>query len=174
MKQPKIYFITGVNTAGKSTMVPLLKKNLSSYFDIHDFDERGVPDNVDGKWRQKETKYWLRVGIRNIKKEISTIVCGLSLPEEIFKVSKSKKIKIAFLDVSAKEISKRLRKRHNTPAKLRALKRVTQLTLAECIRDNIAHAKELRKQCKKYKCKVFNTSKTKPDKTVIKIIKWIK
>lgn len=154
-------------------MVSLLKKKLSPDYDVHDFDERGVPDDVDSKWRQKETKHWLDVGVRNIKNGTSTIVCGLAIPEEIYGMSKSKKIQIAFLDVSAKEISKRLKRRHDTPAKLKALQRVTRLTLTECIRDNIAHAKALRGQCRKYKCKVFNTSQTSPEKTVAKIIQWI-
>ena len=59
MNKLKIFFITGTNSAGKSTIVPILRRNLSDKFIVYDFDEVGVPKNVDAKWRQQTTNYWL-------------------------------------------------------------------------------------------------------------------
>ena len=169
-----IYFITGVNSSGKSTLVPILKKSLGNYFVVYDFDELGVPAKVDAKWRQKTSKYWLRVASKNAKKDISTIVCGLVWPKEVYSLAKSRKnISIYFLDVSAKEIRLRLKKRFKTKVKIKNLKEVTNLSVSQCIEANILHAKKLRQEAREYQCKVFNTSHTSVEKTRDKIIKEI-
>ncbi len=81
---------------------------------------------------------------------------------------------MALLDVSALQIKKRLHRRFSTPQRIRNLKKVTGLTVTECIKENIQHAKTLRGECKKYKCKVFNTSTASPDSTVKKVVAWVK
>ncbi len=173
MKKEKIYFVSGANTAGKSTIIPLLKKALPAYFHIHDFDERGVPNSVTTDWRKNETKHWLRLAMRNSKKGFSTIICGLSMPEEIYGVEKSKKIIFILLDISAQQIGKRMRQRWNSPAKIRRLQKVTQLSLDGAIQANIATAKKLRAQCRLYKGKIFNTSSAIAEKTAQRIIDYI-
>jgi predicted ABC-type ATPase len=170
------YFITGVNGAGKSTVVPLLRNNLPSSFLVYDFDEVGVPENVDNKWRQKTTAHWMDIAIKNNKKNIKTVICGLTKPSEIKEISKTKKglkVKIAFLDVYSRDIEKRLQNRFKKPGSVQALKRVTGLTVRDCIIKNIENAKRLRKECKNLKCKVFNTSRTTPKKSVEKIVNWM-
>jgi len=176
MNKPKIFFITGTNSAGKSTIVPLLKKSLSGLFLVYDFDEVGVPKNVDAKWRQKTTNHWLDIGIKNAKKKITTVICGLTKPHEIYENIKKKNkvsVKICLLDVSANEITKRLKKRFKKPGSVKNLKKITGLTVNQCIKVNIIHAREMRKECKKFKCKIFNTSGITPCKTTARIIKWI-
>ncbi len=171
-----IYFVTGVNGAGKSTIVPLLKKKLSSSFLIYDFDEVGVPENVDAKWRQDTTAYWMDIAIKNSKNNVKTVVCGLTKPSEVHEIKKSKKnlrVKIACLDLYAKDIEKRLKKRFKKSGSISNLKKVTGLTVKECIRANINHAKLMRKECRSSKCKFFNTSRTVPEKSIEKIINWI-
>jgi len=176
MNRPKIYFITGVNTSGKSTLVPLLLKILPAGFFVRDFDARGVPKNVDEKWRQNTTKFWLEFAYRNYRRGISTVISGLAIPSEIHRVVRKtfrRRIKIAFLEVSAKQISKRLYRRCSTPAKVKNLKEVTGLTVTECIAANIKHAQVLRKDCKKFKCRTFNTSHVKVERTAAKVGQWI-
>lgn len=169
-----IYFITGVNGAGKSTLVPILKKSLGKDFVVYDFDELGVPVKVDKKWRQKTTRYWLRVAIKNSKKDITTVVCGLVWPKEVYSLAKSKKnISIYLLDISAKEIRLRLKKRFKNKVAVKNLKEVTRLSVSQCIEANILNAKKLRQEAKGYKCRVFNTSHTSVAKTKDKIIKEI-
>ncbi len=177
MNKTKIFFITGTNSAGKSTIVPLLKRKLSGSFLVYDFDEVGVPENVDAKWRQQTTNHWLNLGIKNAKRKITTIICGLTKPREIYEIIKKKNkvsIKICLLNVSAKEITKRLKKRFKKSGSVKILKKITGLNVNQCIKDNIIHARELRKECKKFKCKVINTSGMTPQKTTAKIIKWVK
>lgn len=169
-----IYFITGVNGAGKSTLVPILKKSLGKDFAVYDFDELGVPVKVDKKWRQKTTRHWLRLASKNIKKGTSTIICGLVHPKEVHDLANSRKnINIYLLDISAKEIRLRLKKRFKTKATIKNLKEVTGLSVSQCIEANILNAKKLRQEAKEYKCKVFNTSHTSVAKTKDKIIKQI-
>lgn len=169
-----IYFITGVNGAGKSTLVPILKKSLGKDFIVYDFDELGVPVKVDKKWRQKTTRHWLKQSGKNNKKAIATIVCGLVWPKEVYSLARSRKnISIYLLDISAKEIKLRLKKRFKTKAAIKNLKEVTGLSVSQCIEANILKAKKLRQEAKEYKSKVFNTSHTSVVKTKDKIIKEI-
>ena len=170
------FFITGVNGAGKSTLVPLLIKMLPRGYKVIDFDQRGVPNNVDVKWRQKTTRHWLQTARRNTQKNVHTVICGLSKPREIYAIATKKQksnIHVAFLDVSSSQIEKRLRQRISSPLKVKNLKEVTGLTLRACIAANIQHAKELRKECKKYHCKVFNTTSATPKRTAVKVTHWI-
>lgn len=176
MKGFSTLFITGVNGSGKSTLVPLLRKMLPAKYAIHDFDERGVPKNVDAKWRQLTTRHWLQVARRNIHQNVITVVCGLAKPAEIHQAvlsTQKHNVHIALLEVSASQIAKRLRRRYSSPRHVRLLKRVTNLTVEECISANIEHAKELRAECKKYNCKVFNTTISTPKRTVAKVVRWI-
>lgn len=171
-----IYFITGVNGAGKSTIVPLLKKYLPDSFLVYDFDEIGVPENIDGNWRKKTTSYWMNIASKNSKKNIITVICGLTKPSEIAEINKTKKnlkAKIALLDLYAIDIEKRLKTRFKKPGSIKNLKKVTGLTVKECISKNVENSKLLRKECKDFECKVFNTSRTTSKKTVEKIINWL-
>ena len=156
-------------------MVPLLRKSLRVGYAIHDFDERGVPKNVDATWRKKETRYWIGVAVRNAKHNKSTIISGLTTPNEVRQARKGRSlgVRICLLDVNRNVMRKRLLKRFQTPARIRNLKAVTGLTVAECIRDNLAHARVLRKECRKYHVKFFNTSKTTAEKTADKLMQWI-
>jgi hypothetical protein len=78
----KIYFVTGVNGVGKTSVIPYLKSMLRDKFEVHDFDERGVPDNVGRQWRIEETDYWIKLGEVNFQKGIITVVCGFARPSE--------------------------------------------------------------------------------------------
>jgi len=109
----KLYFITGACGTGKSSIIPYLKKNLEG-FDIHDFDEVGVPENPTVQWRKDTTDYWLKVASENAKKDISTLIVGLSIPQEVRNsqyFSSAPKIYYCLLDISEEERCKRLSKR---------------------------------------------------------------
>lgn len=109
-----IFFITGACGTGKSSIINFLKKSLNN-FEIYDFDEVGVPDNPPLAWRHNTTKHWLKVGKDNLEKNKSTIVCGLTIPQEIEKFMLNdleEKIYIMLLDVSNEEREKRLKLRN--------------------------------------------------------------
>ncbi len=138
------YFITGAEGAGKSTIVPSLKKNLRE-IDIRDFDEVGVPLNPSLKWRIDTTKHWIKIVLANQKKEKSTCIIGLSFPNEIRKIKESEKIKNIYyilLDVSVKERKNRLKKRKSQshvikdPEQLKSLKKIFKSKLKNKHRIN--------------------------------------
>ena len=113
-KHPKIIvFITGTSGAGKSVLVPLLRERLP-FFDVHDFDELGVPEDVDINWRLKTTDYWLKVAKENLAKNKSTIISGTSIPEEILNSSEynsSLDVRFGLLKANKSTIQERLLKR---------------------------------------------------------------
>lgn len=105
-----IFFVTGPCGVGKTSIVKLLKKSLKGY-EIYDFDDVGVPEDPSIHWRRETTKYWLEVGEKNRKKGISTVVCGLVIPEEIemfLTDTLQGKVYIFLLDVSVIERTRRL------------------------------------------------------------------
>jgi broad-specificity NMP kinase len=112
MKSP-IFFITGVSGSGKSTLVDYLKKDLS-FAEVHDFDEGGVPDDADEKWRIERTNYWLKK-IKEYKlKGKTAIICGVCVPEEIKNSPEylsSFNIYYGFISVDEKMLKKRLKAR---------------------------------------------------------------
>jgi energy-coupling factor transporter ATP-binding protein EcfA2 len=157
--QPKTYFIIGANGVGKSTLLHLLADLLpKDRFDLHDFDERGVPDNADKAWRMNETTHWLEVGEKNRAKNVSTVVCGFAKPAEIGDGAET-----ILLDVDGPPLEARLRKRYQTEASLGELKRTTGKTVEKFIADNIWVASVLRKECQEKGYKTIGTSDVAPE-----------
>lgn len=48
----KLYFIGGASGSGKTAIMPELQKILGSEIKVYDFDDIGVPEGADKKWRQ--------------------------------------------------------------------------------------------------------------------------
>ncbi|MCH7605414.1 hypothetical protein IID24_05510 [Patescibacteria group bacterium] len=174
---PKIIFITGVCGAGKSSLISHLKNLLpSERFDIRDFDERGVPDNVDRKWRLDETKHWLNTGIINTEKGVSTIISGFSKPDEMQNISSSKDIEVLFclLDASPGIIRKRLSGRYVTGESQEEIKRVSGDTLEKFIEDNAVYTSALRKLCEDWGCHIIDTDNLSSEEVAVRVTGWIK
>ncbi len=155
---PKIYFVIGANGVGKSTLLSHLVALLpQSLFELHDFDERGVPDNADKSWRISETNYWMSLGEKNRLDGLATIICGFSKPEEI-----GERAEIILLDVNESSLEKRLRGRYQTPESLKELERTTGKTVEKFLADNIYVSSLLRKSCEERGCKIIETSDVSP------------
>ena len=112
-------------------------------FELHDFDERGVPDNADKIWRISETNYWISRGEENKRKGVSTVICGFSKPEEI-----GERAEIILLDVNAES--------------LKELERTTGKSVEKFLADNIYVSSLLRKSCEERVCKIIETSDVSP------------
>jgi len=154
--KPDIYLITGVPGSGKSTVMELLKQQLDSHYEVHDFDERGVPDNVvDSNWQEEETHYWINKGLDNKKKGFGTIVCGFAIPPHVAGVYPAKLI---LLDLSKDSLKQRLSKRYQSEANITELKRMTGKTPAESIEENIRSIEWLRNLCADYGAMIIDTS----------------
>ena len=111
--KPAVFFITGTSGAGKSTLVEHLKRALSCA-EVHDFDEGGVPAGADEKWRRERTNEWLKKAQINQKSGKTTVVCGVTVPEEIRQspaFSESLNVHYGFIHIDEQEIRRRLKAR---------------------------------------------------------------
>lgn len=177
MPTANIFFIIGVNGVGKSSVIPFLKNSLDEErFTIHDFDERGVPNNADQKWRQSETLYWLKIGEENIKKNISTIVCGFIKPTELHFLAVELKLEptVILLDAEGETITKRIFIRYQTPESLVELLRTTGKTPEKFAQDNVWISSTFREDCKKLNYLIINTNNLNSSEVALKILKLIK
>jgi broad-specificity NMP kinase len=174
--ETKIFFIIGVNGVGKTTVLAHLKDKLSKdTFELHDFDERGVPDNADKVWRISETKHWVLCGEENRNKNIFTVICGFAKPEEIFAVSEGLDSHplVILLDANKETIGKRINNRYQTEESLAELARTTGKTVEKFIQDNIYVSSLLRKACEGAYCRVVNTDDRTPQDITEEVVKII-
>ncbi|MCH7568602.1 MAG: hypothetical protein IIA87_04230 [Nanoarchaeota archaeon] len=155
------YFITGAEGAGKSSLVPLIKKRFPN-IDVHDFDSVGVPPNPQLQWRLDTTLHWIKIALKNQEKNKSTCIIGLSFPSEVEEFEESKKLnKILYclLDMHEKERKKRLRKR-NTPEMIEDLEQLNKL------REDFKQTK--------YKTNIIDTSNLSLNEVANEIIDWLR
>jgi adenylate kinase family enzyme len=83
-QKPFILFVTGVSTAGKTTLYNKLKQDKElSHVDIHDIDENGVPPVGLTPWRAFRIEELLYTAAQHAKDEVPSIICGVSFPDEI-------------------------------------------------------------------------------------------
>ena len=173
---PKLFFITGVCGAGKSSVLQFLKKMLpNDAYDVRDFDSRGVPNNATREnWRFPETKHWIALANENAKKGITTIITGFANPEELPLLRSENDIETEciLLDASKETIRARLTKR-NTPEALADLERVVGGSADAFIENNISFASKLRTICEEHHCAIIETDDISPEEVAMKITKII-
>ena len=125
----KLFFVTGSEGVGKSSIVEMLKNNFNN-IDIHDFDEVGVPENPNLQWRYDTTLHWIKIAIKNQKKGFSTIIAGLSFPNEVLMYEEHDEmgeILFCLLDVHETERERRLCERGSTKEVISDLCQLHQL-----------------------------------------------
>jgi broad-specificity NMP kinase len=163
----EIYFITGVPGSGKSTVMELLKLEMDPHYQIHDFDERGVPDNVgQSNWQEEETLHWIKKGIENQEKGITTIICGFAVPPHVKDIYPAKFI---LLDLDQHALEDRLSERYKSEANIVELKRMTGKTPEESIAENVKSIQWLHGLCADYGAIIINTSDLPPQQVVTKV-----
>ncbi len=158
-------FISGVSGVGKTTIIDHLKPLLGEGFELHDFDERGVPDNVDRQWRIDETKHWIDLGSQNRENKIATIICGFARPSEL---EKSDDAKFILLDADEGTIRKRLLNRYQVPGSREGLERVAGKSLEQFVDDNVNFASTLRQEANEYGVEVIDTTELTPEQVAQK------
>lgn len=107
-----IYFIAGASGSGKTAILSDLKKLLGQAFSVYDFDDIGVPDKADRKWRQESTEKWLQ---KLLQEDKDACLLGQMVLGEILACPSAKQInQVSFclLDVSDYERVQRLKKRN--------------------------------------------------------------
>lgn len=159
-------FITGVSGVGKTTLIDHLKPLLGENFELHDFDERGVPDNVERQWRIDETKHWMELGAQNSESGKITIICGFARPSEI---DNTESIKFILLDADEQTIRRRLLNRYQVPGSMEGLERIVGKPLEQFVEDNINFASVIRDEAKEYGVEIIDTTESNPDQVAQKI-----
>ena len=108
----KLYFIGGASGSGKTAVMPHLKELLGDDIAIYDFDDIGVPEGADKKWRQESTEKWLQ---KILSKGKDACLLGQIVLGEILSCPSAKqidKINFCLLDVRDFERIRRLKKRN--------------------------------------------------------------
>ena len=108
----RLYFIGGASGSGKTTVMPYLKELLGDGIAVYDFDDIGVPEGADKKWRQESTEKWLQKLLSDGK---DACLLGQIVLGEILVCPSAKqidKINFCLLDVSDFERIQRLKKRN--------------------------------------------------------------
>lgn len=106
------YFVAGASGSGKSAILPELKKILGNAISVYDFDDIGVPDGANKKWRQETTEKWLQ---KLLQKNQDACLLGQMVLGEILACPSAKlieQINFCFLDVNDFERIQRLKIRN--------------------------------------------------------------
>ena len=169
--KPSLFFVTGVPGIGKTSIIGHLKGLLGDRYEVHDFDERGVPDNVSVRWRMREMAHWTKESVDNGRRGISTVVCGNVMPSEA-----SAEVESAFicLDATDEKLRERLEGRYKDPKSVEDLKRMTGLTPEESVRVNLRNAPPLRRECESRSIPTVDTSDIPPEKVAEKVAEFIR
>jgi broad-specificity NMP kinase len=172
----KLFLITGVNGIGKTTLITELAGKLDkNTFGIHDFDERGVPDNADKNWRQSETSHWVEVGKDNQKNGGATVICGFMKFAEIRNslALHGMEANVCLLDANKDVITGRILGRYTTPESVTELERTTSKTPEKFAADNLWVSSKFRTEAKESGYFVVDTSNLSPAEVGEEISAWI-
>lgn len=107
-----LYFIAGASGSGKTSIMPHLREFLGEGIGVYDFDDIGVPEGADKKWRQESTEVWLKKLLSDGK---DACLLGQMVLGEIMACPSAKqvgKINFCLLDVGDFERIQRLKKRN--------------------------------------------------------------
>lgn len=108
-------FITGPASAGKTSLIKLLKEHLpKEKYDIHDIDEADKWTDDYIAWRDSKVEYWLKHSIENRKKGVETILCGIIYPDDVAKspsYDKAQPVRYILLNADPEELKQRFYKR---------------------------------------------------------------
>ncbi len=168
----KIYFISGVNGVGKSTIMPFLNLLLpKNKFEIHDFDERGVPENADKNWRISETKHWINEGAKLAQENKGIIICGFVKPTDFPDLSESDFLEIIkiFLDAQPELIRQRLINRYTKDGFFDESQKVIGKPIEEFIAGNIYILGQMKKMFGELNCPIIDTTDLTPKEVARKV-----
>lgn len=172
----KIYFISGVNGVGKTAIMPFLKILLpSNQFEIHDFDERGVPEKANGNWRISETKYWVDLGVELMSKNKSIVVCGFVKPADFQEMLSDELlgITLVFLDASPEVIRQRLTGRYTKDGYFNESQMVIGKPINVFIDGNIYILGQMKESFAKLNCPIVDTSNLTPKEVAKQVVGMI-
>ena len=106
----------GASGSGKTAIMSDLKKKVGEAVSVYDFDDIGVPEDVDKKWRQASTEKWLQKLLQENK---DACLLGQMVLGEILACPSYRrlgKIHFCFLDVEDFERIQRIKRHHTAGA----------------------------------------------------------
>ena len=173
----EIIFVCGVNGIGKSSIIPHLASLLSSdAYTIHDFDERGVPENAGRAWRASEAAYWLETAKQALKEHGRiTIICGFVKPEDFGANVKDfgSKIQCILLDAHPDIIRARLTQRYTKNEVFDPEQRVAGKPVREFIEGNLFIRDQLKSAFEALGCPSVDTSDSTSEEVARSIVQLI-
>ena len=106
MKHP-VFIVTGTSGAGKTTVIPELRKRLEDFV-IYDGDSIAIKDHNVAKCN------WLRIAKSNVASGIKTIICSTIVPENLFECDHTDYFDIYYinLQISDEAVIERLQNRN--------------------------------------------------------------
>ena len=175
MVSKTVHFVSGVSGVGKTSVMRELKGLLPDTFEVHDFDEQGVPAGADHAWRRRRTRQWIEKGVDVLESKDGFVICGIANPEEIEEMRDlpDVDIRIILLDADDDIIEKRLRGRNENKAVRAGLERVTG-DAERFIQDNRNFTPVIREICKKHDCPVIDTTNLAPREVAEEVMRIIK
>ncbi|WP_431682917.1 hypothetical protein [Kitasatospora sp. KL5] len=69
--------LTGSSCSGKTTLAQSAGERLGRLA-VHDFDELGVPDGADRRWRNRMTEMWVRRALEYQDRGVDLLLTGQS------------------------------------------------------------------------------------------------
>ena len=171
MNKKTIYFISGASGVGKTSVIKHLKGILPENYEVHDFDETGVPDNADSVWRKQRSNEWIKEGIEKLFNKQGFVVCGVSHPEEIEsfkKIFTSTNIEMILLTAKDSVIRERLMKRNRDKKTKEDLERAAG-KIDKFIEDSINFSYVLKDLCEKYNYSIIDTTFISPEEVSNKL-----
>lgn len=176
MQNTTMYFVSGASGVGKTTVMKWLKSLLSRDYEVHDFDERGVPNNAGHEWRLDETRYWIALGQEKAQENITLVICGFSNPDEIENILKGTpnlEVQTILLDGDATIIEQRLRSRNEDVIVRSDLERAVGQPADAFIENNTKFIPILREICQRHKCPIVDTSHLDPKTVAERVVGFI-
>jgi broad-specificity NMP kinase len=163
----KTFFITAVCGVGKSTVMAPLRERLGAGFEVHDFDERGVPAGADRAWRLAETRHWLDVGRANAARGVGTVICGFARPSELVGAPDAACL---LLDADEATLRQRLAGRYVTPESVAEIARASGgKSVEQFIQENVNFLPVLREECRAAGVAVVQTTGLTPAEVAEKV-----
>jgi adenylate kinase len=173
----KIFFVTGVNGVGKSTIIPYLKSILpEDNFIVYDFDARGVPPDADRKWRISETKYWISEGKR-LSEDKTTVICGFVKPSDLQEYdlinNESPEIVLILLYAKPEIIKQRLIRRYTNDGIFDESQKVIGKPIDKFINGNVWFAEQIKIEFEKSGFSIIDTSSLIPEEVAKEVVNII-
>jgi hypothetical protein len=141
-------------------------------FEIHDFDERGVPENADKNWRISETQHWIDEGVKLTQENKSIMICGFVKMTD-FPDSESLEIIKILLDAEPELIRQRLMNRYTKDGVFDETQKVIGKPIEEFISGNIWILGQMKKTFGELNCPIIDTTNLTPEEVAKKVVEII-